>query len=305
MFRRLLLATTAFVVAAAIGGAVTSAPVPAAAAVPVAAQVASAGDRGCAGIAGAGCGVDAGPGGAFHGLLAVAGEPWVLETAAHVGTQPGCGDCTWEIVLACPRASPTDPGSQTGCAVAARSGGCRSGQRLYRVYLSTAVVLDQVVGTVCLGDGNEPVPVGAIAAGDVQRYLRNVRPPDQRVVTRPPHATLAGLRTFFTAHPPADLVPVRFGGPDVTETITITPRRLDWRWGDGTATGWAPDTSTRSHTYLRGGAEQGTLTTRWGADYTVSYEGETVGPLRATGSVVVQQPFRVAVGTSSPVLVSR
>lgn len=293
---RLRAITAAVAVLTTVGSAALALPAPAAA----------ASSGGCAGIAHTGCGVDAEPGaGVFHGLIAVSGEPWVFDTAARSGTEAGCGDCTWAIVLACPPASPSDPGSLTGCAVAARSGGCRRGQLLYRLYLSTDADLDQVVGTVCLGDGNEPVPVGAIATADVQRYLHEVRPPDLQVVTRPPHTTLAGLLTFFTARLPADVAPVPFGGPGVTETITIAPARLDWHWSDHTASGWVPPAATVSHTYTHGGSARAVLTTRWRATYTVTYQGETAGPMAASGVVTVRQQVRTAVRTSSPVLVSR
>src|SRR4051794_33531461 len=39
--------------------------------------------------------------GEFHGLIMVEGQPGVLDTAAHSGTEPGCGDCEWTLVISC------------------------------------------------------------------------------------------------------------------------------------------------------------------------------------------------------------
>jgi hypothetical protein len=259
---------------------------------------------GCIGVAGAECGVGADAShGQFHGLLAVRGAPWVFDAAARSGTTPGCGDCTWSLAIACPE---TPPHNQTrSCPAARGSASCRSGQVLYRVYLSTDTVTDRIEGTVCIGGGDDPIPVGDEAADDVARYLRNATPPDLRITTRPRLATLAGLPTYFAARPATSLAPVRFGGPQITEAITITPLRAVWRWGDGARTPWAVIGRRLTHTYRRGGISRGSVTTRWGATYTVTYAGRTAGPYDADGTLAKQQVFSLPVRTSSPVLVSR
>lgn len=43
---------------------------------------------------------------------------------------------------------------------------------------------------------------------------------------------------------------------------------------------------------------------RWGATYTVSYDGQTFGPYDATGRLSERETFLEHVATSSPVLVS-
>lgn len=193
----------------------------------------------CGGVVGATCGVGADPGlDSFRGLIAVADEPWVLDTAARSGTTAGCGDCTWAIALACPTEDPSTPDALSACAAASGAAQCKPRQLLYRLYLSTTDVTDQIEGTVCLGGDVTVVPVGDDARADVAEYLRDITPPKLTIATRPKRTTLAGLTTYFTATAPASLRPAPFSGSAVTETITIAPTLDNWRWGDGTASGW-------------------------------------------------------------------
>ncbi len=258
----------------------------------------------CGGSAGSTCGVSADEAnGVYHGLIAVTDQGWVLDRAATNGTTPGCGDCIWIVVLACPTNSPADPGSQSACVEASGSPICRPGQLLYRLYLTTDTRLDQLEGTVCLGGTSQIVAIGDTASADAQRYLRDVTPPDLTVTTRPKDLTLAGLTTYFRASPPA-LEPVPFGGPTITEVITIGPRRIRWTWGDGDSSGWRPPDSETGHRYLGGGRFTGVLTTEWSATYTVHYAGRSFGPYDATGQLTKDQPFTKRVATSTPVLIS-
>jgi hypothetical protein len=268
-------------------------------------MMAATASNGC-GHLGVKCGVGADqPAGTFHGLVAVHGVPWVLDVAARAGTQPGCGDCTWEIVIACHTEAPGAPGNPRDCDGANNSAGCPKHQLRYQIYLTTDAVTNLLEGTICLGGGKDPIPIGDHAAGDVQRYLKNVTPPNLKVATRPTAATLAGLLTYFSASPPADLTPAPFGSGEITETITVAPSVIDWRWGDGAASGWASAATTATHSYLHGGNASVRLTTRWGATYTISYEGQTYGPYHATGALTKQQTLALAVDTSSPTLVSQ
>jgi hypothetical protein len=251
------------------------------------------------------CGVGTNPdAGYFHGLIAVKGDPWVLNDAARSGTKPGCGDCTWTIVVACPDQSPGNPGSTHHCVTAGGAPQCRPGQLLYRVYLTTHAVTDSLQGVICLGDGQDPIPIGTDAAADVARYMKNVIPPDDVIATIPNDATLAGLSTRFRAHPPGSLRPVPFGGPDLTESITIAPATSRWTWGPGETSGWSVTGRTVRHVFDRGGVDHGTLATRWRATYTLSFGGRTFGPYDAVGRVTKEQSFTLPVRTSSPVLVS-
>jgi hypothetical protein len=262
---------------------------------------------GCGGPAATDCngGVTANqPAGDFHGLIAVTGAPWVLNVAGHSGSTPGCGDCTWSIVLACSFDAPSDPGTPIGCTPARGSAGCPGRQLLYRLYLSTDAAPDTLEGTLCLGGRVQPVPIGDHAAGDVQRYLKDVIPPNLDITTKPKVATLAGLTTYFAARTPSTLTPAPFGGGEITETITLAPSRADWRWGDGAASGWAPAATNVTHAYTRGGNAQVDLTTRWGATYTITYQGQTFGPYDAVGQLTKQQSLTLPVRTSSPTLVS-
>ncbi|HVT22086.1 MAG TPA: hypothetical protein VHE57_11950, partial [Mycobacteriales bacterium] len=252
------------------------------------------------------CGVGTDPSdGHFHGLIGVTGQDWVLDLASHAGNTAGCGDCVWTIELDCPQSSPTQP-DPADCAGMQGGAGCPPDAMPFRLYLTTSSVTNEVVGRICLGGGRQVVLVGEDAAADVDRYVHAVAPPDLLVQHRPRGATLAGLPTFFTARVPAGTVgPVGFGGPTVTEAITLVPEQAVWEWGDGDTSDWMPVDATAVHRYLSSGAVAGTLTTRWGATYTATFEGRTVGPFRADGELERPQPFVERVRVSAPILVSR
>ena len=54
-------------------------------------------------------------------MIMVPGQPSVLETAAHSGTTPGCGDCSWELILACVINPPAGHGDQNMCSDAGQA----------------------------------------------------------------------------------------------------------------------------------------------------------------------------------------
>jgi hypothetical protein len=248
------------------------------------------------------CGVAAdGSTGTFHGLLAVSGEPWVLNRAAVSGTQPGCADCTWTLNRLCTTNATGDP---TTDSCTTRRGTCRKRQIAYLLYLSTAAATDIPEGTVCLGGTHHPIAVGDHARADVQRYLKTLTPPALTITTQPAHATLAGLPTYFHAAPPDTLAPRPFGGPDITETITISPNRTNWHWGEHQGTGWTTPAATPTHTYSHGGTAAGSLTATWGATYTITYAGRTFGPYTATGTLTQRQRFTLPIHTATPTLTS-
>jgi len=260
---------------------------------------------GCGDVGGTTCGVNADQGdGTYHGLIAVTGQPWVLHDAAGEGSTAGCGDCTWLVVLACPGEVPDDPSTYSACVQASDSPQCQPGQLLYRLYLTTDAMTDALRGAICLGGAAAVIPIGDQASADLDRYLKQVTPPDLVITTTPTHLTLAGLATYFNAAAPASLHPIGFGGPTIRETITVTPVATRWEWGDGSSTGWAPIGPPTVHRYLSGGHHAGTLHTRWAATYTISYAGETFGPYDATGTLTKSQPFRKRVATTEPVLVA-
>jgi hypothetical protein len=259
----------------------------------------------CVGFNTGTCGVGADPtDGDFHGLIAVHDVPWVLDISSHSGTTTGCGDCSWSVVLDCHTQSASDPGPTHDCTGANNSAGCHRPQLLYQLFLSTDAVTDELVGTLCLGGGIDPIPLGDHAAGDVKRYLQDVIPPNLSIATKPKAAALAGLATYFTSSAP-ELTPTPFGNGEITESITIAPIRADWRWGDGSRSGWAAAATTVTHTYLSGGNDAVRLTTRWGATYTITFDGQTVGPYQAVGQLTKQQQITLPVLTSTPTLVSR
>jgi hypothetical protein len=226
----------------------------------------------------------------------------VFAASAHSGTKPGCGDCTWTLVLACASNSPGGSGN-TKCDPD-MGASCPPDELLYRVYLSTATALDVIEGTVCIGGPDQPIGVGDIADANIARYLKEVVPPDLTITTRPKAATLAGLPTYFSVRPPAGLRPTALTGDGITETITIAPGTADWHWGDGSRSGRTPNTATLTHSYPMGGVMRGAVTTRWSATYTITYAGLTVGPYDATGQLSKRQTFRLPVRTSNPILVS-
>src|SRR3954451_20932870 len=94
--------------------------------------------------------------GDFHGLIMVPGQPGVLDRAAHSGTQPGCGDCTWTLIMMCLTNLPGASHDQTPCVGASGSRLCRPRQTAFRLYLTTDAVTNELVDTLCLG-GTEDV----------------------------------------------------------------------------------------------------------------------------------------------------
>jgi hypothetical protein len=259
----------------------------------------------CGGFNSGSCGVGSNPiAGDFHGVIAVHNVPWVLELSSHAGSKAGCADCSWTVLLDCHTQSASNPGPAQDCTGANNSANCHRPQLRYQLLLSTDAVTDELVGTLCLGGGVDPIPLGDHAAGDVRRYLRDVTPPNLAISTKPKAAALAGLATFFTARSP-ELRPAPFGDGEITETITIAPIRSDWRWGDGSRSGWTAAATTVTHTYLSGGSDAVRLSTRWGATYTITFEGQTVGPYDAVGQLTKEQRISLAVLTSTPTLVSR
>jgi hypothetical protein len=248
--------------------------------------------------------------GDFHGLIMVPGQPGVLDTAAHSGTKPGCGDCTWELILACLHNDPNRPEDQDACGGATNNPTCKQGQFLYRLFLTTDDVRLRLVDMVCLGGVTDVVPVGDQAALDVQRYLKDVRPPDLDLHVAPPKGIPAGLPAYFWVRPPRNLTPAPFGNGQITETITISPQRYDWTWGDGLSTGWTTDAGapypegTLTHTYVKADHYGGQVTTEWGGTYTITVAGQTFGPYNAIGTITRAQPFNIVVLRARSTLVS-
>lgn len=253
------------------------------------------------------CGAQADPAaGTFHGLIAVTSDASLLEKAAHSGNEPGCGDCVWTVVPDCPNASPDNPGGAGNCATAMQNPLCKKHQSAERVFLSTRTSGFVNEGVYCVGGGSRIVAVGDIARTDVDRYLKNVTPPDL-TIRFDPGTSLAGLPTKVSAEPPGSLRPAPFGGRGVTETITVSPAREQWQWGDGTATAFTPTAAgliEARHTYASGGHLVAQVATTWGATYTITFQGRTFGPYDAAGTLSRTQARAVTVATSTPVLVS-
>jgi hypothetical protein len=245
----------------------------------------------------------------FHGLIMVPGQPSVLDRAAHGGTKAGCGDCSWELILACLTNSPNTPQDQNMCTRAGEAPRCAKGQLAYRLYLSTDAVRNQLVDVICLGGTTDVVPVGDQAAADVQRYLKDVSAPLLDLHVDPPKGIPAGLPSYFWVRPPT-VTPAPFGGGQITETITIAPERYRWVWGDGETSGWTTDAGapypdgTLTHTYVKAGRYDGHVTAEWGGTYTITVAGQTFGPYDAIGTVTRDQPFSVTALKAHSTLVS-
>jgi len=247
--------------------------------------------------------------GEFHGLIMVPGNPGVLERAAHGGTEAGCGDCSWELILACLTNDPGQHGDQSVCSSAGQARQCGKGQIAYRLYLSTNAVKNEFVDLLCLDGVNDVVPVGDIAASDVQRYLKDVKPPDLTVSIDPKNGVPAGLPAYFWVTVPT-IDPAPFGGGQVSESITLKPQRYQWTWGDGDAGAWTTDRGapypdgTVTHTYVKSDHYAGSVTIEWGGSYTISVAGETFGPYEAIGTVTRAEPFAITVLRAHSTLVS-
>ena len=278
----------------------------------VAPSAAYADDPGCGSITVVHCpGVTADQAqGDFHGLIMVPGQPGVLDRAAHSGTKPGCGDCTWTLILACLHNNPNTPDQQDPCGNAANNPLCHNGQLLFRLYLTTDAVRNDLVDLVCIGGLHDVVAVGDQAATDVQNYLRDVTPPDLDLHVAPPKGIPAGLPAYFWVRPPTDLTPTPFGNGQITETITIAPQRYQWTWGDGDVSPWTTDagapypTGTLTHTYVKADHYTGHVTTEWGATYTITVAGQTFGPYDAVGTITKTQQFSTVVLRARSTLVS-
>jgi hypothetical protein len=205
------------------------------------------------------------------------------------------------VALACPTSSPTDP---SACGGDGNPLTCATGQLLYRLYLTDAAVTDEVVGELCLGGPSRLIPIGDQAMADVSRYLATATPPRLTLAIRPAGLTLAGLPTELRLRPPVGLHPTEFGGPEVTEAITLHVESTQWSFGDGSTAARQTGDPAVTHRYLAAGTDQIRLTVRWGATYLVGYAGQTFGPYDATGQLTAVQVRAERVGTSSPVLVS-
>lgn len=250
--------------------------------------------------------------GQFHGLIMVPGEPGVLNAAAHAGTQPGCGDCEWTLLQACVTNIPANGGNPTTCNGSGQAPTCGPNEVLYRLYLSTTAIRNQLVDQICLGPTKQVIAVGQQAALDVQRYLKDVTPLALLVTVQPPHGVLANLPAYFVVRPPTDLRPQPFGNGQITETITIKPAHYLWHWGDGSADLATDDPGapypdgTVTHTYVTAGHVRGAVTTRWAASYTITVPGAgTLGPYDATGGQISKtQSFDLTVTAARSHLVS-
>jgi hypothetical protein len=240
----------------------------------------------------------------------VRGDGHVLDVAARSGTAPGCGDCVWTLLLACPTSLPGGPVDDKQCAGAGTSVRCRPGQVLFRLFLTDDAVVNSLVDSVCLGSIGDVVPVGDIARADVARYLRDVTPPLLSVHSNPADGVPVRLPAYFFVRPPAGLAPAPFGGPQVRETITIAPQEFAWDWGDGSQSGWTDDAGapypdgTLTHGFARPGRVHGAITARWGGTYTITVAGRTFGPYDAIGTVTRTQPFAMLVLEAHTALVS-
>ena len=247
--------------------------------------------------------------GDFHGVIMVPGDDEILDIAMNSGSQPGCGDCVWTLIIACVHDLPNNPHNTVPCTGAGNAQQCSNGQTLYRLFLATATEANHLVTTLCLGGPADVIDVSDVAATDVGRYLKDVKPPLMGITTQPPTDALAGIPTFFQVNSP-NPAPEQFGGPAVTETITIKPATYTWVWGDGSPSlqtqdpgGPYPDGHV-THTYIHAAHVTGTLTTEWSATYTITTAGRTLGPFNATGTVTKTQPFRLTVDRARSHLVS-
>lgn len=238
--------------------------------------------------------------GHFSGLLALSRDPSFLRQEASYGST-GCVECSWTLVLDCQSNQPG--GDSVDCGPAHQNPQCRRGQVAEKVFLSRPGHGYGLVGIYCLGRGNRIVPIGEIAKGDVERYLKDVRPPTLTISFNP-GTSLAGLATRVRARPDRALRPVPFGGQGVTETIKLAPVHQTWDWGDGQTVTFTDASIRTSHTYAAGGHLTASVATTWGATYTLTYQGLTFGPYAATGRLTGRQARPVTVVTSTPVLVS-
>ncbi len=203
-----------------------------------------------------------------------------------------CDGCEWKLVIACLANGPENPDDAL-CGVAVQSCALRGQDGiLYRVYYrDNADPGWRMLQTVCIGPGDQPVPIADIAQAVREQVVSRL--PDASPSFQPAAGGIVNLPTIFDAGEPGSFETPSFDvlGLPVVVTATAT---WDWTFDEGVTRAFTvpggryPDDSV-SHTYASSGARAVTVTTSWQGSFTVAGNGpyavpgppltKTAGPL--------------------------
>jgi hypothetical protein len=229
----------------------------------------------------------------FRGAIIVPGSEAANRAVARSG---GCEGCDWTLVPDCDH---NDVDSRTYAHCAAEI--CADGTT-YRIYLQRPQDAQPAyVDSVCLSPTRRVVTAADLAR-DMDRYLKDLRPPRPEIRVQPAGRAVVGLATYFAADgartDQARLDVTTAAGP-ATLTVDIEATSYAWRFGDGaacktTSPGGAYDGGGSvercddrvAHIYRAPGGMTVALTATWGGTYAFDVGYGPVGPLPIPGDGV-------------------
>lgn len=231
--------------------------------------------------------------GSFQGAIIVPGSEAANRAVARNG---GCEGCDWTLVVDCDL-NEHDSDTFVTCNPAA----CPDGTT-YRIYLQRPTDANPAyVDSVCLSATRRIVTAADLDA-DMERYLKDLRPPEATIAVQPAERAVTGLATYFAATGPetgdATLNVTTAAGP-ATLRMDIVASRYAWTFGDGTrcettSPGGRYDGGPATercddrvaHVYAAARDATVTLTATWGGTYTFDVGYGPVGPLAIPGDGV-------------------
>lgn len=229
----------------------------------------------------------------FRGAIIVPGSEAANRAVARNG---GCDDCDWTLVVDCDL-NEYDSDSFVHCNPA----DCPDGTT-FRIYLQRPTDANPAyVDSICL-TATRRIVTAADLATDMDRYLKDLRPPEATITVQPAERAVTGLPAFFAAGgattDAATLDVVTAAGPARLE-MDIAASRYVWTFGDGarcetTSPGGGYDGGDPvercddriAHVYDSARAATVTLAARWSGTYTFDVGYGPVGPLPIPGDGV-------------------
>ena len=207
--------------------------------------------------------------------------------------------CEWKLVIACMSNGPNNPDDALcGVAVSSCAGRGQDGI-LYRVYYRDSAQPNwRMVSTMCIGPGDQPVPVADVAQAVRDKVVSYL--PDADPSFQPAAGGIVNLPTIFDAGEAATFVTPSFQVPGLPVTVTATAR-WEWTFDDGVTRsftapgGQYPDDSV-SWTYATPGGRSVRLTTLWDGRFTVAGNGpyDVPGPAISKTAGPMAVPVREA-----------
>lgn len=229
----------------------------------------------------------------FRGAIIVPGSEAANRAVARNG---GCEGCDWTLVVDCDL-NEHDSDSFVHCNPAE----CLDGTT-FRIYLQRPTDANPAyVDSICLS-ATRRIVTAADLADDMDRYLKDLRPPEATITVQPAERAVTGLPAYFTAGGPAadtaTLDVTTAAGP-ARLRMDIAASRYVWTFGDGarcdtTSPGGTYDGGDPvercdhrvAHVYDAARTATVTLTARWSGTYTFDVGYGPVGPLDIPGDGV-------------------